>query len=72
MHLVDLATFGNFSNAAGAQAQLTGTHEIKNLNNAKEGTMSFMDHKEGQFTTVGNANNAGNLKISGLHQFENA
>ena len=33
--------------------------------------MRFLDHKGGQFSTVGNTNNAGNMQVSGLHQFEN-
>lgn len=66
---MDLATFNNMSNAAGGNVQMTGTHEIKNLNNAKKGTIMFNDHKGGQFVTVGNANNEGKMSIAGLHQF---
>merc|ERR1711990_729450 len=70
--LMDLATFNNFSNAAGAQAQFTGQHAVNNFNNAEKGTVVFNDHKDGLFTAVKNANNAGNMKVSGLHTFENA
>lgn len=65
--LLDLATFNNMSNAAGGAIQFTGTHAVKNLSNAKKGAITFNDHKDGQFVTVGNANNEGKMSISGLH-----
>jgi intracellular sulfur oxidation DsrE/DsrF family protein len=69
--LMDLADFNNFSNMAGGNASFQGTHGIKNLNNAKDGNVAFLDHKGGQFSTVGNTNNAGNMNVSGLHKFDN-
>jgi len=44
---------------------------VKNLTNAKKGNVQFNDHKGGQFSTVGNTNNAGNMRVSGNHQFAN-
>lgn len=70
--LMDLATFGNFANAAGGNAQFQGTHTVKNLTNAKKGNVVFKDQKQGQFVTVQNANNAGNMQVSGNHVFNNA
>jgi len=69
--LEDLAQFQNFSNQAGGNASFQGTHSIKNITNAKKGNVNFLDHKGGQFVTVANANNMGNMNVSGLHQFKN-
>jgi hypothetical protein len=69
--LMDLATFQNFANQAGGNAGFQGTHNIANLSNAKDGNVRFLDHKNGQFSTVGNTNNAGNMQVSGLHKFDN-
>jgi len=69
--LMDLASFNNFANQAGGNASFQGTHTIKNLTNAKDGNVKFLDHKGGQFVTVGNTQNAGNMHVSGLHQFDN-
>jgi len=68
---MDLATFTNYVNKAGGTTNVTGTHAFKNLTNEKKGNVIFNDHKDGQFATVGNTNNAGNMSISGLHKFEN-
>ena len=69
--LMDLAEFNQFANMAGGQASFQGTHGIKNLSNAKDGKVMFLDHKGGQFSTVGNTNNAGDMSVSGLHKFDN-
>lgn len=69
--LMDLAQFNNFNNGDGGVAQFTGTHAIKNLNNSAKGQVVFNDHKDGQFSTVGNTNNQGKMSVSGLHQFDN-
>lgn len=69
--LEDLAQFNNYSNAEGGMTQIQGTHAFKNMNNAKGGNVVVMDHKDGQFATFGNTNNAGNMQVSGLHQFDN-
>lgn len=42
------------------------------MNNAKGGKVMVNDHKDGQFATFKNTNNAGDMTVSGLHQFENA
>jgi len=68
--LVDLAQFNNFSNGDGGQASFTGTHAIKKMSNAPKGTVMFNDHKDGQFSTVGETNNQGKMSISGLHAFD--
>lgn len=68
--LLDLAAFNNFANMDGGNAQFTGTHQIKQLSNAAKGVVVFNDHKDGQFSTVGNTSNVGQMSISGLHQFD--
>lgn len=55
---------------AGGTASFTGTHQIHTLNNAEKGNVMFNDHKGGQFSTVANTNNAGNMQISGNHMFD--
>lgn len=66
--LEDLASFNNVQQ--NAQMDITGTHMIKNLNTGKKSNTVFHDHKDGQFTTVGNTNNQGAMNISGLHSFD--
>lgn len=65
--LEDLANFNNYNNQEGGQTTITGTHAFKNMNNAKGGKVMVMDHKDGQFATFGNTNNAGEMQVSGLH-----
>lgn len=65
--LMDLASFNNVSN--NAQMDFTGTHAVKNMNASKDATTNFMDHKDGQFSTVGTTNNAGAMNVSGNHMF---
>ena len=69
--LLDLASFSNFANNAGGNAQFTGTHQIKNLTNAKKGVVMFNDDKLGRASTVGNTNNMGQMNIAGNHKFNN-
>ena len=69
--LMDLAAFNNFANQAGGNAQFTGTHQVKNFSNAVKGIVIFNDDPKGRFTTVGNTNNMGQMRIAGLHQFNN-
>merc|ERR1719321_1773840 len=67
---MDLADFNNYNNMAGGNTSIPGTHSFKNFNNAKDGNVKVLDHKGGQFSTFGNTNNAGNMHVSGLHQFD--
>ena len=69
--LMDLAQFNNFVNKAGGNVQVTGTHAFKNISNEKKANFIFNDHKDGQFATIGNMNNAGNLSLSGNHKLDN-
>ena len=69
--LMDLATFNNFANQKGGVANFEGTHAIKNLTNEKKGQVNFKDNKNGQFVTVANTNNMGQMQVAGLHQFDN-
>jgi len=41
------------------------------MNNARGGNVQVQDHRGGQYATFGNTNNAGNMNVSGLHQFDN-
>jgi hypothetical protein len=68
--LMDLASFNQFANMAGGNASFQGTHDIAKLSNAKDGNVRFLDHKGGQFSTVGETMNAGNMQVSGLHKFD--
>jgi len=70
-YLEDLAQFNNYNNGEGGVTSITGTHAFKNMNNAKGGKVMVNDHKDGQFATFGNTNNAGDMQVSGLHQFDN-
>jgi len=47
MMLMDLAQVNNFNNLDNGVLNVTGTHGIKNLNNAKKGKVMFNDHKGG-------------------------
>jgi len=67
---MELAGFNAFNNMDGGNAQFTGTHQIKELNNAAKGVVAFNDHKDGQFSTVGKTNNIGQMSISGNHAFD--
>ena len=55
--LLDLATFNNIQQ--NGMADFTGTHLIRNINTGAKSTTNFNDHKNGQFSTVMNANNMG-------------
>lgn len=67
--LEDLAAFNNVQQ--NAQMGFTGTHAVKNLNTGAKSVTNFNDHKGGQFSTVANTNNMGQMNISGNHQFDN-
>lgn len=67
--LVDLAAFNQIQQ--NGQMDFTGTHQIKNLNTGEKSVTNFKDHKDGQFSTVGNTVNGGQMNVSGLHQFNN-
>lgn len=71
MKLMDLVSFGNFTNKAGGKLSMTGEHQIKNLKNEKKGQVSLNDHKDGQKTKIGNFINEGNAAMSGKHEIAN-
>lgn len=68
--LEDLAAFNQFNNMEGGMASITGQHQFKVMNNAKGGKVMVNDHKDGQFSTFGQTTNAGEMSVSGLHQFD--
>jgi len=69
LDLEDLAQFNNVQQ--NAMMDVTGTHMIKNINTGAKSQTNFNDHKDGQFATVMNANNGGQMRVSGNHVFDN-
>lgn len=67
--LLDLAEFQNINQ--NAVMGFTGQHQVKNLITGKDSQTMFNDHKDGQFTSVDNTVQNGQMTISGLHKFNN-
>jgi len=59
--LLDLAQFQNVQQ--NAQMGVTGTHGFGNLNTGVKSQTQFLDHADGQFSTVKNTNNLGKMMI---------
>jgi hypothetical protein len=67
VELEDLASFNNYMNNKGGMTSIQGTHQFKNMTNAKGAKVIVLDHKTGQFSTFGNTNNMGQMQVSGNH-----
>ena len=67
--LLDLAQFQNVQQ--NAQMAVTGTHGFQNMNTGSKSQTQFLDNPDGQFSTVKNATNGGQMMIQGNHEFGN-
>jgi len=70
--LLNLVTFGNFTNTKGGTTVFKGEHKIGKLTNKEGANLKFEDHKKGLKTTVGETKNekGGNISVSGNHAFD--